>query len=133
MPNLATELAKELREAKLQGYPQELMPDLCDRVANLLEHLSDTVRITNGALDLVTKQRDEAERLSRERDTGVPEGWQLVPIKMTNEMFFAWVDHERLHNRGYSEYRYDAYRAMLSAAPQPPTDYDCAADCPCKE
>lgn len=44
----------------------------------------------------------------------VPEGWQLVPAKATEDMLFA---AEMSAPRGYS----DLYCAMLAASPQPPT------------
>lgn len=66
---------------------------------------------------------DECPYDTRERDTGVPEGFWLAPIEPTREMIEA----------GRHEYNFavdagagtqktqKAYAAMLSAAPQPPT------------
>lgn len=64
---------------------------------------------------IVTLQlaKAEIERLSRERDTGVPEGWQLVPKEPTKEMI--------TFGRQVAVSVSTIYYAMLSDAPQPPT------------
>lgn len=41
----------------------------------------------------------------------VPEGWKLVPVELTEEMWVAW---QRMRN----VYVDDKYRAMLAAAPE---------------
>ena len=65
---------------------------------------------------LLEDARNLIERLSRERDTGVPEGWQLVPKEPAS---LPWVT---LDARGNGiTITQEQWTAMLSAAPQPPT------------
>ena len=50
-------------------------------------------------------------------DTGaVPEGWMLVPVEPTQEMFDAGMKHRAGHPCNVM----DGYTAMLAVAPQPP-------------
>ena len=55
-----------------------------------------------------------AQRLADEAQAGVPEGWKLVPVEPTVEMRRAGT----AANDGIVS---DIYRAMLAAAPQPPS------------
>jgi hypothetical protein len=98
------------------------------------------------AAELLKEAQAEIERLSRERDTGVPEGWCVLPLEPTREMCEAavirdggWLepytapresgvavdgdlsqeDADDLNRQSCEDARLD-YIAMLSAAPQPP-------------
>ena len=72
------------------------------------------------------------ERLSRERDTGVPEGWQLVPKEPTDGMLQNFEDEYWMHFATTPPNPWTVgeklYRAMLSAAPQPPAGSDQAGE-----
>jgi hypothetical protein len=46
---------------------------------------------------------------------GVPEGWQLVPVRANTDMGKAFYDAAP-----YAMRFFDGYKAMLAAAPQPP-------------
>lgn len=46
----------------------------------------------------------------------VPEGWKLVPVELTQEMFDAGMKHRAGHPCNVV----DGYTAMLAAAPLPP-------------
>lgn len=48
-------------------------------------------------------------------DKAVPEGFVMVPIEPTRDMIDAFMGGES------GSYIVDSYKAMLSAAPQPPT------------
>jgi len=48
----------------------------------------------------------------------VPDGWKLVPLEPTDEMYKAWLDGKG-DQRNYWD---DVYKAMLAAAPTPPAD-----------
>ena len=49
----------------------------------------------------------------------MPEGWQMVPIQITEEMEVA-AENDYEMNSTYFPRWGDAYQAMLAAAPQPP-------------
>lgn len=59
-------------------------------------------------------------------DKVVPDGWKLVPIKPTEEMvkesYHAKASGRLIHEK--ADYLIEVYKAMLSAAPQPPTKGD---------
>lgn len=63
-------------------------------------------------------------------DKAVPEGWKLVPIEPTEEMSNSAVDATGAGigmswvNRSPQKIFRVGYKAMLSAAPQPPTKGD---------
>ncbi len=50
---------------------------------------------------------------------GVPEGWMLVPVEPTQEMFDAGMKHRAGHPCNVM----DGYTAMLAVAPQPPAPF----------
>ena len=56
----------------------------------------------------------------------VPEGWKLVPVEPTAEMLNAWCEAENKTSKHLhaSDVMQAGYRAMLAAAPQPPTVKD---------
>lgn len=56
---------------------------------------------------------------------GVPDGWKLVPVEPTNEMYLSachayaeWNAEASLEKSASSFTHNDTYRSMLSAAPQ---------------
>lgn len=90
------------------------------------------------AADLLERQQAEIERLSRERDTGVPEGWRLVPMigaevradhpitslnpDPTFEVFAIRAEaDQRLYVRGENTCWFNIDGIAPAAAPQPPT------------
>lgn len=90
------------------------------------------INVPNAVKDLISERDEFASKyedamLSRERDTGVPEGFCLVPKEPTVDMAevardWAQRDWKAFGNpHGYVKYFLGIYRAMLSAAPQPPT------------
>lgn len=52
---------------------------------------------------------------------GVPNGWQLVPKEPTGEMIWDGAKENEIYNKTIAECMRDIYKAMLSAAPKPPT------------
>ena len=55
-------------------------------------------------------------RIVGNKERGVKENWQVVPIKPTDAMICAALDdHDKNYRQSYS----DIYRAMLAAAPKP--------------
>lgn len=79
------------------------------------------------AADLLERQQAEIERLSRERDTGVPEGFWLAPNEPTREMEHAYIKAYDAICAVSDQYDdpfkwFEAgYNAVRAAAPQPPT------------
>ena len=114
MPNPVAEVVERLRNLALACADD---PDP-DKRAILQE--GPVPQALSGAADLL-------ERLSRERDTGVPEGFALVPKEPTREMLKAgaWAKHSQACDGGHNIVGREAaevcWPAMLSAAPQPPT------------
>lgn len=53
---------------------------------------------------------------------GAPEGWQLVPKEPTNLMCDAGSDKFECINNGNEYGSEQIYKAMLSAAPEPPRE-----------
>lgn len=87
-------------------------------VAEVVERLRTMARVGgHGFEKLCASAADLLERLSRERDTGVPEGWQLVPKEPTEDQ----IDEADYRRPLPEQYLREVYAAMLSAAPQPPT------------
>ena len=57
---------------------------------------------------------------ARAQASSVPDGWKLVPEKMTLEMFRAWKKAIRAREQDQDIGMNDVYIAMLAAAPTPP-------------
>lgn len=120
MPNPVAEVVERLREAA-DNIERARMSGIVENLAGWEQ------RAVREAAECIAHLN--AERLSRERDTGVPEGFVLVPNTVLSWLFGEGPDA----NGNYfgDEYAYDfesgrywwrsELRAMLAAAPQPPT------------
>lgn len=112
MPNPVAEVVERL------DVLQEIDAAIEDAQAGQMEH--DII---------VTLQlaKAEIERLSRERDTGVPEGFWLAPNEPTREMEHAYIKAYDAICAVSDQYDdpfkwFEAgYNAVRAAAPQPPT------------
>lgn len=94
--------AQYLRE-NLPTTSEQHLPEKKARISNL-----------EGAADLI-------ERLSRERDTGVPAGWQLMPHILTQEMIRAVIPmYDAMIEGSEWPFTKNLYATLRSAAPQPP-------------
>lgn len=69
------------------------------------------------AMELCWRAKAEIARLR----AGVPEGWQLVPMELTDEMIDAAVPYA--DDEDFTSALQNMYRAMLAAAP-PPADVE---------
>lgn len=113
MPNPVAEVVERLRKAA-DNIERARMSGIVENLAGWEQ------RHARDAADLL-------ERLSRERDTGVPEGFVVVPKEPTREMLKAgaWARHSQACDGGHNIVGREAaevcWPAMISAAPQPPT------------
>lgn len=71
-----------------------------------------------GWFELYVEPQQPAVKTGRLKAAAVPEGWKLVPVELTEEMFAAANEHLHVNAKGRI---YAAWDGMLAAAPQPPT------------
>lgn len=120
------------------NMPTDTMPNPVAEVVERLRKLeADLVALTKskvvtgkfavGMIDTVVMAKAEIERLSRERDTGVPEAVHVLAAMCSDYMT------SDQHHPGYvlvPTAAFDRGRTLVSAAPQPPPSPEVLASSP---
>ena len=110
----------KLRKAKAMNneMPDDIELGLFYAPAPMSEHFYSVI-------DAETKMTPVISTKYVRADKAVPKGWKLVPIEPTGPMIMGGIHaHERnddLPNIGTGPKSVGIYKAMISAAPQPPT------------
>lgn len=126
-----------------QGEPVEPTDDEIRRAVNLpfVEDESGTewVMLTPKMLARAVRRMLAATPAAPSQETAVPEGWKLVPVEPTDEMYEAGYNKLRdIHSGPFNGspslgHSGVVYRAMLAASPaQPATEQACQTKGDCK-